>query len=184
MTRPARTSGAIAVDNGSPADGRDVGVARLQQRDGGLALAYRCPLHATDHVAPYTPALAREFLTASADRLCCCPQGAVWSVRHGLARTRLLGWLLATLWLANLGDLLLTLHALAVGRATEVNGLMSYFLHAGSLAVAVFKVGLVSAAVVLFWLLRRRSVVLPATAVLTLTFVALVVYEAFSLASR
>jgi hypothetical protein len=72
-------------------------------------------------------------------------------VRHGLACTRLLGWLLATLWLANLGDLLLTLHALAV---------------------------------VLLWLLRRRSVVLPATAVLTLTFVALVVYEAFWLASR
>ena len=83
--------------------------------------------------------------------------------------------------LANLADLLLTLRAVAAGRATEANGVMSYFLHAGSLAAGVFKVGLVSAAVVLLWILRRRSVVLPATAALTLALVALVAYEALAL---
>jgi hypothetical protein len=96
---------------------------------------------------------------------------------------RLLAWLLIILWTANLGDLILTLRAVARGRATEVNRLMSVFLDAGSFPAALFKIGVVSAAVAFLWLLRRRRAVLPAAATLTLLFVALVAYEALSLAS-
>ena len=181
MSRMPRTNGAVEVGDCLSVGVAAADVARLQRAPGGLEYAYRCPLHDADRVAPYTPAFARQFLTASADGLCCCLGEMPWSVRHGLARSRLLAWLLITLWLANLTDLLLTLRAVAAGRATEANGVMSYFLHAGSLAAGVFKVGLVSAAVVLLWILRRRSVVLPATAALTLALVALVAYEALAL---
>jgi hypothetical protein len=103
-------------------------------------------------------------------------------LRYGLGRTRLLGWLLATLWIANLCDLLLTLQALATHRAIEANRLMGYVLRAGPVPAAVVKLGIVSVGVVLIWALRRRTPVLGATAALTFAFVALVVYEALSLA--
>jgi hypothetical protein len=174
MIRPGRTPIAAGTTT-------DPATASLRQGDSKLEYAYRCPLHDTDRVAPYTPALARQFIAATADHLCCCPGGAPWSVRRGLVRTPLLSWLLATLWLANLCDLLLTTRAVALGRATEANGLMSYFLHVGSLTAGVFKVGLVTLAVVALWRLRRRGVVLWVAAALTIVLVAVVCYEALSL---
>lgn len=167
----------------SQPDASDWGFARLQRTDGGPTFAYRCPLHDADHVVPYAPGFARQYLAATADGLCCCPGGAAWSVRHGLARTRLLAWLLVALWFANLCDLLLTMRLVASGQATEANGVMRYFLHSGSLAAGVFKLGLVSGAVVLLWRLRHRGVVLRVTAALVVVFTALVVYEALSLVS-
>jgi hypothetical protein len=172
----------VAID-GVPAEGSCEGSARLLSSDSGPVYCYRCPVHGTEHTVPYAPGFARQYFVAMADRACCCPLTAPWSVRHGLGRMRLLAWLLIILWTANLGDLILTLRAVARGRATEVNRLMSVFLDAGSFPAALFKIGVVSAAVAFLWLLRRRRAVLPAAATLTLLFVALVAYEALSLAS-
>jgi hypothetical protein len=122
-------------------------------------------------------------MVAVEDKAYCCPGSEPWSVRHGLARTRLLGWLLATLWVANLCDLLLTLPAIGLHRAIEANRLMDYLLRAGSLPAAIVKLGIVSVGVALFWRLRHRPSVLRATAAVTLAFVALVAYEALSLAA-
>lgn len=154
---------------------------RVSQSGAGLVCSYRCPEHDQEHVVPYTPQFARRLVVAAEDSACCCPGGEPWSVRHGLGRTRLLAWFLAALWIANLCDLLLTLQALATHRAIEANRLMGYVLRAGSLPAAVVKLGVVTVGVVLIWALRRRAPVLRATAVLTLAFVALVVYETLSL---
>lgn len=128
------------------------------QGDAGRLCSFRCPQHGQDHVVPYTPQFARRLVVAAEDGVCCCPGGEPWSVRHGLARTRLLGWLLATLWIANLCDLLLTLQALATHRAIEANRLMGYVLRAGPVPAAAVKLGIVSAGVVLIWA-DRKSVV-------------------------
>ena len=173
---------AATVVDGTSADGAAAGPARLAKTGEGLVFSYRCPLHGEWHTVPYGPACARRYVAAAGDGACCCPGRAPWSVRRGLARTRLLAWLLAIVWLANLCDLVLTLRALSQGRATEANRLMAVVLQGGSLGAALVKVGGVTLGVVLLWLLRRRGIVLPATAVLALGFVALVVYEALSLA--
>ena len=173
---------AAAVVDGTSADGAAAAPARLAKTGEGLVFSYRCPLHGEWHTVPYGPAFARRYVAAAGDGACCCPGRAPWSVRRGLARTRLLAWLLAIVWLANLCDLVLTLRALSQGRATEANRLMAVVLQGGSLGAALIKVGGVTLGVVLLWLLRRRGIVLPATAVLALAFVALVVYEALSLA--
>jgi hypothetical protein len=181
VTSLARRREIIVFTDGATCDATAIG--RVSRGDGGPVCSYDCPQHGQAHVVPYTPGLARRLMVAADDKACCCPGGEPWSVRHGLARTRLLGWLLATLWVTNLCDLLLTLQALAVHRAIEVNRLMSYVLRAGALPASIVKLGIVSVGVVLLWWLRRRASVLPATAALTLAFVALVVYEALSLGS-
>ena len=155
---------------------------RVSQGDAGLVCSYRCPQHGQEHEVSYTPQFARRLVVAAEDRVCCCPGGESWSVRHGMGRTRLLAWLLATLWIANLCDLLLTLRAIGMHRAIEANRLMDYVLRAGSLPAAIVKLGIVSVGVALLWRFRRRPPVLRATAIVTLAFVALVVYEALSLA--
>ena len=73
---------------------------RVRQGDAGLLCSYSCPQHGLGHVVSYTPQFARRLVVAVEDKACCCPGSEPWSVRHGLARTRLLGWLLATLWVA------------------------------------------------------------------------------------
>jgi hypothetical protein len=181
VSRLPRTNQVVVAADSPQAEARHSGVARLRETTGGLEYAYRCPLHGTDHVVAFAPSFARQFIAAKADGLCCCPGGSSWSVRHGLARSQLLAWLLVTLCLANLVDLLLTMRAIALGRATEANGVMGYFFRAGSLPAVIFKVGLVGGAVVLLWRLRRRGVVLFVSAELVLILTAVVVYEALSL---
>ncbi len=182
MSRCASPKKLFVAADGVSADVEATAPARLAETGSGLVFSYRCPLHGERRTVPYDPAFARRYVAAARDGACCCAERAPWTVRHGLARTRLLAWLLAIVWLANLCDLLLTLRALSLGRATEANRLMAAVLQGGSLGAALIKVGGVTLGVVLLWVLRRRGMVLPATAVLALAFVALVVYEALSLA--
>ncbi len=67
--------------------------------------------------------------------------------RLGISREQLLFWLLLELWVLNAADLLLTHYSLWLGFATESNGVMRYFLHEGTLAATVFKIGIVSVGV-------------------------------------
>jgi Domain of unknown function (DUF5658) len=90
---------------------------------------------------------------------------------------RPLGWLLFALWVFNVADLTLTSQAISSGLATESNGVMAYFLHAGPLQAALFKLGVVSAGVGVLWLLRRYRVTLVAAAGLAAVFGVVVVYQ-------
>ena len=171
----------VVVDDEEPSAKALADAAVLHERDGELLYSYRCPLHGADHTVAYSPAFARQYLAAAGDETCCCPAGMGWSVRHGLARARLLAWLLAVLWIANALDLVLTLKAIALGKATEMNGVMGAFLKAGSAEAVAFKLGVVTAGVVALWLARRRGIVLPLAVGLAGAFVGLVVYEALSL---
>jgi len=176
--RPPRTL--VTVSHGEPSPDA-LAAAALRWRAGKLDYSYRCPRHGTAHTVPYAPAFARQYLAAVGDGACCCPGRAGWPVRVGLSRTRLLAWLLVILWSANVADLVLTLKAIALGKATEANRLMDAFFRAGSDDAIAFKLGVATAAVVVLWLARRRPVVLPASVLLTTAFVALVAYEALSL---
>jgi hypothetical protein len=103
--------------------------------------------------------------------------------RLGVDRTRLIAFLLFALWLLNLADLFLTRRALWLGFADESNGVMGYFIHHGTLAAGVFKVGIVSLGAALLWLLRRHRCVALAAALLTAVFAAVVAYQVLWLAS-
>ena len=78
----------------------------------------------------------------------------------------------------NAADLLLTHYSLWLGFATESNGVMRYFLHEGTLAAAVFKIGIVSVGALLLWRVRRRPAALVAAVLLTAVFAAVVAYQA------
>jgi hypothetical protein len=103
--------------------------------------------------------------------------------RRGISREQLLFWLLLELWVLNAADLLLTHYALWLGFATESNGVMRYFLHEGTLAATVFKIGIVSAGVLLLWRLRRSPAALLAAVLLTGVLAAVVAYQAVWVAS-
>ena len=90
---------------------------------------------------------------------------------------RPLGWLLLALWVFNVADLVLTSQAVASGLATESNQVMAYFLDAGPLQAALFKLGVVSAGVGVLWLLRRYRVALVAAAALAMVFGLVVLYQ-------
>jgi len=90
---------------------------------------------------------------------------------------RPLGWLLFALWVFNVMDLTLTSQAISSGLATESNRVMAYFLHAGPLQAALFKLGVVSAGVGVLWLLRRYRVTLVATTALAVVFALVVLYQ-------
>ena len=90
---------------------------------------------------------------------------------------RPLGWLLFALWVLNVMDLTLTSQAISSGLATESNRVMAYFLDAGPLQAALFKLGVVSAGVGVLWLLRRYRVTLVATTALAVVFAFVVLYQ-------
>ena len=74
--------------------------------------------------------------------------------RPSEARDRLLLLLLIELLILNVADLALTRYAMWLGFATESNGVMDYFLRAGTLPALLFKVGIVSLGALLLWRLR------------------------------
>lgn len=86
-------------------------------------------------------------------------------------------WLLVTLWVCNVGDLLLTRAALASGRATESNAAMALLFRQGTWAAGAAKMAVVSLGVILLWRLRRHRVAFVAAVTLAIVFVALVTYE-------
>jgi hypothetical protein len=99
--------------------------------------------------------------------------------RPSEARDRLLLLLLMELLVLNVVDLALTRYAMWLGFATESNGVMDYFLRAGTLAALLFKVGIVSLGAILLWRLRVYVVATVAAALMTFVFAAVVAYQVF-----
>jgi hypothetical protein len=98
--------------------------------------------------------------------------------RLGVSGEQLLFWLLLALWVLNVADLLLTHYVLWLGFATEENGVMRYFLHEGTLAATVFKIGIVSVGALLLWRVRHHRAALVAAVLLVAVFAAVVAYQA------
>lgn len=88
-----------------------------------------------------------------------------------------LRWLLLTLWLLNVMDLLLTRDALARGVAEEANRIMGFFMDAGPVVAVAFKIGVVTAGIAFLWLLRRHRATLVATAFVTVFYACVVTYQ-------
>jgi hypothetical protein len=99
--------------------------------------------------------------------------------RPSEARDRLLLLLLVELLLLNVADLALTRYAMWLGFATESNGIMDYFLRAGTLPALLFKIGIVSLGAILLWRLRVYVVATVAAALLAFVFAAVVAYQVF-----
>jgi hypothetical protein len=93
------------------------------------------------------------------------------------SRDRLLMLLLVELWLLNVADLALTRYGMWLGFATESNGVMAYFLRAGTVPALLFKVGIVSLGALLLWRLRVYVVATMAAALMAGVFAAVVVYQ-------
>jgi hypothetical protein len=108
---------------------------------------------------------------------------ALRSPRLGPFGVRVLFWLLVALWLLNVADLTLTSYGIWLGFASESNGVMRYFLHQGTVAAAVFKIGLITAGSLVLWRLRRYRSALMAAVLLAGVFAAVVTYQTFWLAS-
>ncbi len=97
--------------------------------------------------------------------------------RPSEARDRLLLLLLIELWMLNVADLALTRYAMWLGFATESNGVMDYFLRAGTLPTLLFKVGIVSLGALLLWRLPSYTVATVAAALMAGVFAAVVAYQ-------
>ncbi|HTX69684.1 MAG TPA: DUF5658 family protein [Thermoleophilia bacterium] len=99
--------------------------------------------------------------------------------RPSETRDRLLLLLLIELWVLNVADLALTRYGMWLGFATESNGVMEYFLRAGTLPALLFKVGIVSLGALLLWRLRAYVVATVAAALMAFVFAAVVAYQVF-----
>lgn len=97
--------------------------------------------------------------------------------RPSEARDRLLLLLLVELSVLNVADLALTRYSMWLGFATESNGIMDYFLSAGTLPALLFKVGVVSLGALLLWRLKAYVAATVAAALLTGVFAAVVAYQ-------
>ena len=95
------------------------------------------------------------------------------------SRDRLLLLLLVELWALNVADLALTRYSMWLGFATESNGVMDYFLRAGTVPALAFKVGIVTVGALLLWRLRVYRVATVAAAMLAVVLAAVVAYQAF-----
>jgi hypothetical protein len=175
----ARTAPAVTL-----ADRRQtVSPATLTSIGGRLIYTYECPRHGERHVVPYSRAFARQYALAAAEGECFCPGRAPWHVRYGVSSARVVFWLLLALWVFNFADFLLTQRAIAAGRASEANGVMSFFLNEGLFAALIFKVGVVTAGVLIIWRLRRHNVAILAAGALAAVYAAVVMYQALWVAS-
>ena len=95
------------------------------------------------------------------------------------SRDRLLLLLLVELWALNVADLALTRYSLWLGFATESNGVMDYFLRAGTVPALAFKVGIVTVGALLLWRLRVYRVATVAAVLLAGVLAAVVAYQVF-----
>ena len=95
------------------------------------------------------------------------------------SRDRLLLLLLIELWALNVADLALTRYSLWLGFATESNGIMDYFLRAGTVQALAFKVGIVTIGALMLWRLRAYRIATVAAVLLTGILAAVVSYQAF-----
>jgi hypothetical protein len=97
--------------------------------------------------------------------------------RPSAARDRLLLLLLVQLWLLNVADLALTRYAMWLGFATESNGVMDFFLRAGTVPALAFKVGIVTVGALLLWRLRAHHAATFAAVLLTGVLATVVTYQ-------
>jgi hypothetical protein len=95
------------------------------------------------------------------------------------SRDRFLLLLLIELWLLNVADLALTRYSMWLGFATESNGVMDYFLRAGTVPALAFKVGIVTVGALLLWRLRAYRVATFAAVLLAGILAAVVAYQVF-----
>ena len=95
------------------------------------------------------------------------------------SRDRLLLLLLVELSVLNVADLALTRYSMWLGFATESNGIMDYFLRAGTAPALAFKVGIVTIGALLLWRLRVYRVATVAAALLAGVLAAVVAYQVF-----
>lgn len=93
------------------------------------------------------------------------------------SRDRLLLLLLLELWSLNVADLALTRYAMWLGFAIESNGIMDFFLRAGTVPALAFKIGIVTVGALLLWRLRVYRVATVAAALLATVLAAVVVYQ-------
>jgi len=94
------------------------------------------------------------------------------------SRDRLLLLLLIQLWLLNAADLALTRYSMWLGFATESNGIMDFFLRAGTVPALAFKIGIVTVGALFLWRLKDYRAATVAGALLTIILAAVVVYQA------
>ena len=86
--------------------------------------------------------------------------------------------LLVELWLLNVADLALTrYHGMWLGFATESNGIMDFFLRAGTVPALAFKVGIVTVGALFLWRLRVYRISTVAAALVAGVFAAVVAYQ-------
>ena len=103
------------------------------------------------------------------------------SLLHLRDNSRSLIDVLALANLLSLLDLVLTLMLFELG-AREANPVMGYFFAAGTLEAAAFKIGLIAAASLGIWALRRRRTALLAALLILAVYGAVVLYELAGLA--
>jgi hypothetical protein len=85
-------------------------------------------------------------------------------------------WALPLLWVLNLADYLLTVHALKNG-AVEINPLMAFILGGGTLAALSVKVVLFTAAVILLWYVRHIRIARIGVYLVVGWYIMIVCYE-------
>ncbi len=93
------------------------------------------------------------------------------------ARDQLLLLLLVELWVLNVADLALTRYGMWLGFATESNGIMDFFLRAGTVPALAFKVGIVTVGALFLWRLRVYRIATVAAALVAVVFAAVVAYQ-------
>jgi hypothetical protein len=97
--------------------------------------------------------------------------------RPSEARDQVLLLLLVELWLLNVADLALTRYGMWLGFATESNGIMDFFLRAGTVPALAFKVGIVTVGALFLWRLRVYRISTVAAALVAGVFAAVVAYQ-------
>jgi hypothetical protein len=163
---------------GPPAAAAPASAPRL----GAAAVAaYRCPRHGLAFDLPGTRRFARQYAVATADDECLCPGRAPWHVRLGVSRRDLLLWTLVCLWALNFADFMLTWRTVVVGGALETNLLMDRLFDYGLLPAFLFKMGIVTAGALVIWRYRRHRVMLHVAALVTVAYLAVVVYQVVAL---
>ena len=159
-------------------DRRNVVAPLLNRDSGALTLRYSCPQDGEQHEVSYQRDFARRYGAAAADRDCLCPGHESWFIRHGMRPRTVTLWALASLWLLNICDIVLTRQALQSGVAREANRFMGFVLGMGWLPALAFKIGIVSIGVAVLWRYRRSRLARSASMALAGFYTVVVLYQA------
>ena len=132
-------------------------------------------------IAPTITLLALATLALALRRpLDSAARSGLDGVTGAIVDERLL-WLLLSLWVPNVADFLLTWEGTRLGVFPVPNGVMAYFLGAGTAPAFAFKMLVMSAAVLAMWRLRAHPWVPRLALILVAAFAVHVGYEALAL---